>query len=189
MEFTKASLGQVCKTKQGTKGIQGVKFQCCVPAADATEIDDSVEDILEETLPEPKCYVGGVGSPGTCTPAAELKAAVYKSCGGKGGVVTAAKMGQACKGKGFKGYESAKFQCCVKPTLDDAGSDDPTDIDDGMSCKPGKIEVDTCMGTAAWKGHLTKVCGMSSAKVGNVSLGNACKGGFAAAKFECCIAD
>jgi len=68
----------------------------------------------------------------------------------------------------------------AKPELEPAN--------DGPQCKSTAIVLPkVCESKEFWKATLTKYCAQYGAEVGQVSLGNECKGGWSAAKFECCI--
>ena len=68
----------------------------------------------------------------------------------------------------------------AKPELDAA--------DEGPQCKSTALVLPkVCEDASFWKKTITKYCAQYGAEVGQVSLGNECKGGFSAAKFECCI--
>jgi hypothetical protein len=60
--------------------------------------------------------------------------------------------------------------------------------DDGPQCKGTAIVLPkVCQDAAFWKSTMVKYCAQYGAEVGQVSLGNECKGGWSAAKFECCV--
>lgn len=185
-------LGTACKEK-GT--FDAAKFMCCANEVTVDDISDDISDDTTPLTPPSECFGAAIDVKQCLTPA-ELKAMAYKSCAKKDTELVKGLVGNACKEKGT--FHSMKFQCCAPTVIFPETSDesdvdedinDDTSVDEAPQCKTSAIILPkTCEPVSFWKKTITKTCGASHAVVSRVSLAGECKkGGFSAAKFECCI--